>query len=230
MASKIETSNDCGPIREESSDFALLLKDGRELQCHKVKLSEVSPFFRAMFRQNCEETLTNKMKVKTFEPDTAESFLDFIYADLEDFPGQNLFKKKFEEERLTPDLLRMSHMYDVSMIQVNCVKHLKKSINDANVVDVWSAAETTGNESLKALALDHLGKKGEKMVDIPRMKEAYASPQMMESLVTYMSARLTQSSRFSWMNSPGYTPTSPSYTPISPGYTPTSPGYTPNYE
>jgi len=190
MATKNEDCCNARPKREEFSDFALVLRDGTELQCHKVKLADVSPFFCAMFRQNCDETLTNKMKVVTFKPDTAESFVDFIYADWEHVKGQNVFKKKFEEKRMTPDLLRMSHMYGVSMIQVSCVEHLKKSIEDANVVDIWSAAETTGSKGLKEAALKHIVKKqikGVKMVDIPRIKEAYVSPQMMESLVTYIS-------------------------------------------
>ena len=69
--------------REEFSDFSLILKNGQELKCHKVKLAEVSPFFRTMFRQDCLETQNNQMKVTEFEPETVASFLDYIYADLD---------------------------------------------------------------------------------------------------------------------------------------------------
>ena len=55
MATKNEPRRNARPKREEFSDFALVLKDGTELQCHKVKLADVSPFFCAMFRQDCEE-------------------------------------------------------------------------------------------------------------------------------------------------------------------------------
>ena len=37
--------------REEFSDFSLVLEDGHELKCHKVKLAEASSFSRSMFRQ-----------------------------------------------------------------------------------------------------------------------------------------------------------------------------------
>ena len=35
-------------LREEFSDFTLVLKNGRKLKCHKIKLAEASPFFRTM--------------------------------------------------------------------------------------------------------------------------------------------------------------------------------------
>ena len=99
------------------------------------------------------------MKVPDFEPDTVKTFLDFIYADLKHVPDQDFFKKKFDDKRLTSDLLRMSHVYEVTMIQDKYVEHLKKSINDTNVVDIWSAAETTCSKGLKEAALKHIGKK-----------------------------------------------------------------------
>jgi len=192
MAKKNEAIHEDSLKREEYSDFTLVLKDGHELQCHKVKLAEVSPFFRTMFRQNCQETKSNKMMMTEFEPDTVKSFVDFIYAQLVEVPDQEVFKKDFDGKRMTLDLLRMSHMYDFNILQDLCVKQLKKSIVDANVVDIWSTAETTGIDSLKEAALDHLGKKQEKMMDVPGMKEAYESSQMMESLVKYTTAQMAQ--------------------------------------
>ena len=182
-----------GLNRDEFSDFILVLKDGRELPCHKFALAKASRVFRVMLRLDCEETLTCKMKVTEFEPDTAESFLDFIYADLQHIPDQDVFKKKFDEKRLTLDLLRMSHMYEVTILQEKCIEYLKKNIVDTNVVEVWSAAETTGSVRLKDAALHYLGKKGKEMLDVPRMKEAYHSPQLMESLVKYTSSRIDPS-------------------------------------
>ena len=196
MASKNEASpkpdDDC-LNRDKFSDFAFILKDGRELKCNKVVLATASKVFRVMLRQDCKETQTNKMKVTEFEPDTAESFLDFIYADLRYVSNNDMFENKFDEERVTTDLLRMSHMFEVINLQAKCVECLKKNIEDTNVVDIWSAAETTGSIKLKNAALSYLGAKGEKMMDVPRMEEAYQSPQMMKSLVKYTSARMTSS-------------------------------------
>ena len=148
MAAK-ETSSDTDVSkREEFSDFALILKDGQELKCHKVVLAKVSPFFCAMLRQGCVETETNKMKVTEFEPDTVESLLDYIYAELVLDPVHKHYQRNFDEDRLTPVLLRMSHMYQIINLQDECVKHLMENIEDTNAVDIWSVAETIGHVEL----------------------------------------------------------------------------------
>ena len=135
------------------------------------------------------------MKVTEFEPVTVKSFLDLIYADLDYLPYLSMFEKKFDKKRLTTDLLRMSHMYEVRMIQDMCVDHLMESIVDDNVVDIWSTAEIIGNNSLKEAALEHLvddDREQEKMImDFPGMKEAFKSPQLVESLISHMSAVIT---------------------------------------
>lgn len=177
--------------REEYSDFALVLKNGRELLCHKVKLAEVSPVFRAMLRQNCAETQSNKMKVTEFEPDTVESFLDYVYADFELVPVKDTYQKVFYTNRLTAELLRMCHMYRVKNLQDKCVQHLQKSISDTNVVDIWAAAEMISDDELKKVALEHLVKKQSQLTDVPGLKESFNHPQLVESLVSYMSAQIS---------------------------------------
>ena len=173
--------------REEFSDFSLILKNGQELKCHKVKLAEVSPFFRTMFRQDCLETQNNHMKVTEFEPETVASFLDYIYADLDLAKDQDLHNMKFDKKRLTPELLRMCHMYQVKNLQEWCARHLLKCIEDANVVDIWRTSEKIGDDQLRRAALDLLGKKGNKLQDVPGLEESLESPQLAKSLVNHMS-------------------------------------------
>jgi len=165
--------------------------------------------FRAMLRQNFAETQSNKMKVAEFEPETVESFLDYVYADYEmianhedvflrtfdDYeliPLKNVYEKKFDRKRLTPDLLRFCHMYEVKSLQDRCVHHLRKTINDDSVVDIWSAAEMIGSDwGLNKVALEYLVKRGDKMSDVPGLKESFQSPQLVESLFNHMSAQIT---------------------------------------
>ena len=195
MATKNEADSDDALNPGEFTDFVFVLNDDTELQCHKIMLAKASPVFRRMLRKDCEETRTSKMKVTEFEPVTVKSFLDFIYADLEYLPYLSMFEKEFDKKRLTTDLLRMSHMYEVRIIQDMCVQHLMDSIVDDNVVDIWSTAEIIGNNSLKEAALEHLvedDREQEKMImDFPGMKEAFKSPQLVESLVSHMSAVIT---------------------------------------
>jgi len=176
------------PNREDFSDFALVLNNGKELKCHKIKLAEVSPVFCAMLKQDCVETQTNKMKVTDFEPEIVESFLDYIYADLDLVLVQDLYKRSFDKKKLTPELMRMCHMYRVKNLEGKCVQHLKNNIEDTNAVDIWAVAEKVGNEELKTEALKHIGKKGSQLLEVPGLKESFQSPQLAESLVKYLTA------------------------------------------
>ena len=94
------------PDREDFSDFALVLKNGQELKCHRRELAKVSPVFCAMLKQDFIETQTNKMQVTEFEPETVQSFLDYVY---------NL--NNFDKERLTTDLLNMCQRYKFEDLQ-----------------------------------------------------------------------------------------------------------------
>merc|ERR1719481_542148 len=99
------------------------------------------------------------MKVTEFQQVTVEAFLDYIYADKKLNPAQDTYQSVFDNKRLTPDLLRMCHMYHVKTLLDKCVEHLMKNIMDTNVVDIWVVAEKIGNDGLKEMALDHIGKK-----------------------------------------------------------------------
>jgi len=184
MAAKMtETPKEATTVsrREEFSDFALVLKDGQELKCHKVKLAEASPVFRMILNQDGEEARTNKMKMTEFEPATVESFLDYIYTDSKHIPSLNLYMKIFDEERLTPELLYMADMYEMTI-----TREFLNNIKDSNVIEIWSAAETLGHAELKKKALDYLGKKGKKMLEVPGFKDTFQSPQMVETLVPFL--------------------------------------------
>ena len=84
----------------------------------------------------------------------------------------------------------MSHMYDVKCLLDKCTEALIKDIDDNNAVDLWSQAELLSIDKLKEAVLEYLGHKGEKMLEIPGFKETWKSPELVESLTTYM-AKLT---------------------------------------
>lgn len=176
---------------KEFSDFSLILKNDEEIRCHKFILAKISPFFSSMLKQDCLETQNNTMKVPDFEPETVKSFVDFIYGALEMVPvKEDLYDRNFDKQRLTPELLRMAHMYQAEDMLNICVKFLRKNIKDSNVVDTWRLAETIGNDELKAAALVYLGKDPGKLLQVPGIEESFQSPQLVKSLVTHLTDQL----------------------------------------
>jgi len=178
--------------REEFSDFAIVVENGQEVKCHKVMLAKASPVFRAMLKKDFLETKTNKMQMTEFDSETVQSFLDYIYEDHELVPDQDVYKRNFDKKRLTAELLRFSHMYDVRNLLKKCIEHQKKNVDDTNAVQVWTVAEAIGNEELREVALEYLTKKKDKLLEVPGMRESFLSPQLMESLVDYLMCRPTQ--------------------------------------
>ena len=79
--------------------------------------------------------------------------------------------------RLTPQVLKMAHFYEVKKLQDDCVECLKDNIAKDNVVEVWMIAEMIEDESLREAAFmyffDH--PKDEDLLQIPGMNEACVS-------------------------------------------------------
>jgi len=159
-------------IPGEHTDFTLMVKSkasGKvlELKCHKHILADNSPVLKAKLRTDFAETEKNQMKISDFEKDTVISFLKYLYAPVRDAEairlmrvtlGQKkyIFTRKFETEELTLDLLKMSHIYEVEDLQMDCAEYLGENLCDDNVVDVWMAAERMKIENLSDQALRHL--------------------------------------------------------------------------
>jgi len=125
------------------TDFVLLPKFGKELKCHKFVLVENSPVFEAMLTQDFEEAITNEMKLDDFDEETVSTFLEYLYTPAKDKafdsvtaelirtgPQGNVYKRTFEKERLTPELLKMSFKYQVDDLQKDCIEYLKAHINN----------------------------------------------------------------------------------------------------
>merc|ERR1719206_184354 len=142
-----------------------------------------------MLSSTCEETNTSKMSLKDFSLETVTSFLKYIYADFEWIPEQNVHKKMFNNKQITPELMKMCHMYEVKTLHKECCKYLKENICDSNAVGIWIEAERCEDEDLKDLAIKHIAKKNENISKVPGMDEAYQCPDLVKSLVEFYGRR-----------------------------------------
>ena len=179
-------STEGGTIREESSDFTIILDSGEEVKCHKIKLAEASPVFRTMLKKDFVETHTSKMQMTEFDQETVESFLDYIYAEQRLIPDQDVYNRIFDKKRLTAELLRFCHMFDVTNLMEKCIEHLKKNVDDTNAVQVWTVAEAIGQKELRKVALEYLGRKKDKLLEVHGVRESFHSPQLVESLFNHL--------------------------------------------
>jgi len=160
------------------ADYALVVDTGEKLKCHKLQLAQSSPFFEAMLSSECEEKKNGKMNVKDFNLETVTTFLEYVYV------GQ--FNKSFDKTKITPELMRFSHMYDVQCLYDMTTNHLKENISDTNAVKLWFEAEKIKNEELKNSAVEFIVDQKEKIANWADVEAAYECPGLIKSIFAFM--------------------------------------------
>jgi len=172
------------------ADFALVADTGEELKCHKVVLAKESEFFEAMLSSDCKETNTNKMKVPNFSLETVFTFLEYIYAGLKwnDQVKHRPYMKDFDMGKITPELMKMCHTYQVDGLFQECSYQLSLKVSDNNVVSLWIDAEKCEAKLLKDRAMLHIKRKKKDIANLPGMEEAFKCQVLMKSLVDFMAS------------------------------------------
>jgi len=174
---------------QKLTDFTIVLKSGKHLKVHKHVLAENSEAFEAMLTQEFEEAKTNQMSMAHFEDTTVYSFIEYLYADrIKDpeilrqiragiGPDDYIYKRCFQAQKLTVNLLKMAHMYRVEDLKADCIEYLMKNISDLNVMDVWLGAEALEYGDLASTAREHLANRppGRGLKDVPGFIEAFQS-------------------------------------------------------
>jgi len=193
------------------ADFVIVVKTGEELKCHKVLIAKASPYFEALL--STQDTETNKIEANDFTLKTVSTFLEYIYAGFERVPKHALhkkqidkaqpkylseggskhalYKKQFDRAKITPQLLRMCHTYQVTSLLEECSEHLMKTISDTNVVSIWMEAERCEITVLKNCALKYISRKKERIGSLPGIDEAYKCPELVKTLVEFLGRHFT---------------------------------------
>ena len=69
-------------------------------------------------------------------------------------PGEFISQRRFDEKKFTPELLKMSHQYQMSDLQSDCEDYLQQTVSKENAVEAWKAAGTLGSQKLRQGRLD----------------------------------------------------------------------------
>ena len=113
--------------------------DGQVFDCHKIILSGQSGVFKKMlFENDMVEATSGKIEISDTSATTMENLLFYIYHEV-------LYK---DEASIVFDLLMAAEKYAIFDLVKICVKVLKESLSEKNVVDVMTAAFLTNREEL----------------------------------------------------------------------------------
>ena len=138
-------------LDKEASDLKIVC-DNEEIHCHKVILSQRSDVFKAMFcRQNSyTEIKEGILKIEDISAKTMKTFLKYIYTDF------------IEIEEIDCDLLYAANKYNFKRLVSECLKHLRYSINNENVIVIIMAAFLLDKDDLIMEAMKVLKENGTK--------------------------------------------------------------------
>lgn len=105
--------------------------EGREFPCHRIILSAISPYFRAMFSSGMMECNTKSMKLEDFDAKTFETFLEYAYSGKISVTCDNV-----------QELLRCAAIFQIGPLQEHCESLLADDIDSENCLTLFRIARS----------------------------------------------------------------------------------------
>ncbi|XP_064485398.1 speckle-type POZ protein B-like [Ornithodoros turicata] len=125
----------------EFADLIIIAGEKR-FHVHKVVLATRSPVFRAMLKNDMQESIQNEVVLKDVYPDVVQEMLRFIYTDA----SPNI-------STMAADLYQLADKYDLKGLKLLCESELASSLSVDTVVDVLRLADKLQCDTLKKLAV-----------------------------------------------------------------------------
>ncbi|XP_077581076.1 kelch-like protein 40a [Stigmatopora nigra] len=106
-------------------DCVLKVKD-KKFPCHRLVLAASSPFFKAMFLSDLEESRTRDIVLKDVEPATVGLILRYLYTSDIKLTEQNV-----------QDIFMVANMYQIPSIFSVCVSYLQEKLVLGNCLGIF---------------------------------------------------------------------------------------------
>ncbi|XP_030631496.1 kelch-like protein 40a [Chanos chanos] len=110
---------------EKFVDCVLKIKD-QEFPCHKLVLAASSPYFKAMFLSNLEESKKREIILKDVEPGVMAMILRYLYTSDINLTEQNV-----------QDIFMAANMYQIPSIFSVCVSYLQQKLVLSNCLAIF---------------------------------------------------------------------------------------------
>lgn len=110
---------------EKFVDCVLKIQD-KEFPCHRLVLAASSPFFKAMFLSELEESKKREIVLKDVEPSIMEMILRYLYTSDINLTEQNV-----------QDIFMVANMYQIPSIFSVCVSYLQEKLVLGNCLAIF---------------------------------------------------------------------------------------------
>lgn len=119
----------------------------KSFRCHKVVLSSVSDYFKAMFNSGMKETDQSKVVIDDVNPESFETILKILYADRS--INTNPLKNSSEAEM--SDLVKLAGRFQMTFLQTICLNYFERTMSAANCIVRWKLGEEIMCDQLSVL-------------------------------------------------------------------------------
>uniref|UniRef100_A0A8C7DZ35 Kelch like family member 40 n=1 Tax=Naja naja TaxID=35670 RepID=A0A8C7DZ35_NAJNA len=106
-------------------DCVLKVK-GKEFPCHRLVLAACSPYFRAMFLSDIEESQKKEVNLEDVDPEVMSKILHYIYTSELEITEQNV-----------QDIFSVANMFQIPSIFTVCVSFLQKRLCLSNCLAIF---------------------------------------------------------------------------------------------
>ncbi|MGH0166550.1 UNVERIFIED_CONTAM: hypothetical protein FKN15_061269 [Acipenser sinensis] len=106
-------------------DCTLKVKD-KKFPCHRLVLAACSPYFRAMFLSEMEESKQKEIVLEDVEPEVLGRILKYIYTSEIEITEQNV-----------QDIFSAANMFQVPSVFTVCVSFLQKRLSLSNCLAIF---------------------------------------------------------------------------------------------
>ncbi|XP_054624101.1 kelch-like protein 40a [Dunckerocampus dactyliophorus] len=116
----------CDLLENDKFVDCILKIQGREFPCHRLVLAASSPFFKAMFLSDLEESKKREIVLKDVEPGTMGMILRYLYTSDISLTEQNV-----------QDIFMVANMYQIPSIFSVCVSYLQEKLVLGNCLAIF---------------------------------------------------------------------------------------------
>nr|XP_056713187.1 kelch-like protein 40 [Euleptes europaea] len=106
-------------------DCVLKVK-GKEFPCHRLVLAACSPYFRALFLSDTEESKKKEVSLEDIDPEVMGKILHYIYTSELELTEQNV-----------QDIFSVANMFQIPSIFTVCVSFLQKRLCLSNCLAIF---------------------------------------------------------------------------------------------
>ncbi|CAB4025307.1 kelch 18 [Paramuricea clavata] len=156
-------------LRKEGAfcDVVIECDDGRSFEGHRIVLASASPYFRAMFSHNMQESQQKLVKIQQIESRVMEELLNFSYT--------GKAKLVAKEHDFIESLLLASNMLQFQQVEDACVKFIREHVTVKSLYKFWQLAQEHPQIALNNVINDFIVKHFAKVVQTPAFLQFNAS-------------------------------------------------------